>query len=203
MAVSIYQGGTFEPIDEGVYETEIISVKEKTEMNNFKHEEQIMLSISFRIAPGQGPMSDRTAVKSFSPALTPNSKLTSLCKAIWGREFTPVELASIKTSDDIVALLTGKKVQIVCMNKTSSKGRVYYDVTNFMKTKSTQLPPAQQAAITPAPTVPVQPQSEPLPWEQPAAVAPLSDTDINKINAELNADADPIMAATAQPKAAR
>ena len=192
MAVAIYQGGTFEPIDEGVYETEIISVKEKAEMNNFTHEEQINLSTSFRIAPGQGPMSDRVAVKSLSPALTPNSKLTSLCKAIWGREFTPVELASIKTSDDIAALLVGKKVQIIVKNKTSAKGRVYYDVADYMKTRATQLPPAQAAAVAP--------RSEPLPWENGPQTTPttaLSDADINQINAELNAD--PIMAATAKP----
>jgi hypothetical protein len=182
MPVKITGGQQYEMIPEGVYRTVVSKIEEKTQFNRFNNAEEEGFLIEWTILEGE--YKDRKGFRFFTPFLTPNSKLTALCKAILGREFTAEELAAIQGIDDLVNMLLNRKVMITIKNRTSAQGRQYYSVNDFIRDSSTIAAPVPRPAA--------QPQ-----YVAPAPVAPAVETD--PIMVATTPVAQPIEAAPAAP----
>lgn len=203
MAIKIVttQDYDYEPIDEGVYETMITELQERTQFNRFRNEEEIGIQVVFEIQT-VGEMNGRKAYRFFTPYLTPNSKLTALCKAVVGRGFTPEELAAIKDADDLAGWMLTKPLQVIIKNRTSAKGKQYYVVSDFVKSsnfdaqlgptkqegmKATEAKQEGQAHNAPASTIPA---------EKAAAIAETPNPAVETIPVAKKPEVDPIMEAT-------
>lgn len=134
MAIKITTGSdSFEPIDEGVWEADLVHMEEKREMNNYTNQEKDVIRCSFKIT--EGDMRGRIAFISVTPNISVKSKLFAICKAIMKREFTPEELAGI-ANDGIPLLetfLVEGMLKILVKHKVSARGNTYYIVSDFLK----------------------------------------------------------------------
>jgi hypothetical protein len=172
MAISIVKSsgeGKFEQIEEGVWESVIVSIEERKEFNNFKQAELDVLRISYEIT--EGAEKGKTAVQSYNPNISPKSNLQVLCRAVLGRDFTPEELAAINTSDDVADYIVGRPVQILVKKKISKKGNPYYFLTDYVKSKYFREGEGK----------PVEPVAQPS-----AATEEVSEEEINKIAEDID-----------------
>ena len=122
----------FKLIDEGVYDSDITKVEERTQFNKFSNTEETGIQIEFTII-SEGAMKGNKAYNFFNPFLTANSNLTKCTKAVMGRDFTPEELASIKELSDLARFLLKKPCQIIVKNRTSARGNKYYTISDYVK----------------------------------------------------------------------
>lgn len=135
MSIKITTGSdSFEPIDEGVWESDLVHMEERNELNNYTNQSRDVIRCSFKITEGE--MKGRIAFLSVTPNISVKSKLFAICKAIMGREFTPEELAGI--AEEGLPLLesfigvTGC-LKILVKHKVSARGNTYYIVSDFLK----------------------------------------------------------------------
>lgn len=125
----------YEPIDDGFYEAVVTELAETRKFNQFKNEEQDVLQIKFTLL--DEPYKDKVVAQTFTPALTKSSNLMALCRALYGRELTVEEMATVETSEDIANLVINKPVICIIKNKPGKKDptRMFYSITDFMKSK--------------------------------------------------------------------
>lgn len=134
--MQISKGAEFEPIDEGVYEAHITKIEDHIWLNRFEGPENVEgLRLTFTIA--EEPYKDRHVLLNVTPSITPKSKLKKVSQAVVGREFTPEELAGITDTADLYDYLGGKPLKIIIKNKADKNGKIWYNVTDFVKSKNT------------------------------------------------------------------
>lgn len=134
MSLEIRKNDAFEPLEEGIYETDITAMREDTRHNTFTNTEDIGILVEFTLLD-EGPMQGKTAFRFMNPTLSTKSTLTKLALAVMGREFTIEERASIQTLEDLQLFLVNKPVVIIIKNRASKNGKVYYNVTDFVRSK--------------------------------------------------------------------
>lgn len=172
MALKIVTSQDFEsePIDEGVYETDISKLEERKQFNRFNNAEEVGISVEFNIVT-EGPMKGKKAYRFFTPYITANSKLKVLCVAVLGREFDGEELALIESTADLAKHIGGKPVQVIVKQRTSQKGRVYYNLTDFLKSSRFGKEPADCEVVELSADIVEQVQAQrPAPEEPPHPV---------------------------------
>lgn len=128
---------SYEPIDEGVWEADITRLFEWKEFNRFDNKEKEGLKFEFTIAEGR--QKGERAYRFINPFLTPKSILWSLWRAAKGGEDpTAEDLGGIHDISDLIANLGGRPVKLIVKNRRSSKGNIYYNITEFMKSSRLQ-----------------------------------------------------------------
>src|SRR3990167_4802576 len=151
MPIKITTGEDIEPIAEGVYDALVGNMSESERRAYQSSEMEPCIQIEFDIVtPGEAL--GRRAFHKFSPFLTPKSKLTKLCEAALGRAIKPEEMAEIKEAPgDIAKLIGGKTVTIIMKNKKSAQGKTYYNITDFLTSKTTpaKQPEKQEETVDP------------------------------------------------------
>lgn len=149
----------FPLIDEGVYNSTIVKMEEKERNNPFKNNEtQIGIQIEFVVQ--DDPYRGQHFWKWFNPILAEGKSgkeayLRVLCKAVMGRYFTPEELATLNTMEDVAKYILNKNVCLIVKHKASSKtGKEYANVTDFMKSNLSVTNQPPQPPTKPNPIVP-------------------------------------------------
>lgn len=132
-----------DPIPEGVYESVISEMAEATVDNRRwktkpeDPDEKQVISMSFEILEGES--AGRRMRKNFTPTITYSgtkpSNLAVMCESLMGRKFTPEELASIGTIEDLQKMLLNKPVQIIIKHSTSQNGNLSWNIISYMKSK--------------------------------------------------------------------
>jgi hypothetical protein len=123
----------FEPIEEGVWDADLIHMEERKELNNYTQVMRDVIRCEFVIVEGE--MKGRKALISVTPNISSKSKLFAICRGTMKREFTPEELAEIGNGGLPVLekYLGGKPVRLVIKHKVSARGNTYYVLSDYMK----------------------------------------------------------------------
>lgn len=136
MKIVTSQNQSYDPIAEGVWEADITRIFEHKEFNRFDNKEKEGIKFEFTITEGE--QRERKAYRFVSPFLTPRSTLWAIWKAIKGEDPTAEDLAAVQDISDIIGFMGAKPIKIIVKNKKSTKGNVYYTVTDFMKSSRLQ-----------------------------------------------------------------
>lgn len=136
MKIVTSQNQSYEPIAEGVWEADITRMFEHKEFNRFDNKEKEGIKFEFTIT--EGSEKGRRAYRFVSPFLTPKSILWSVWRAVKGEDPSAEDLAAIGDISDLIEFMGAKPVKIIVKNKKSTKGNVYYTVTDFMRSSRQQ-----------------------------------------------------------------
>lgn len=120
-------------LPEDAYECKITAIEEFKKSNNISHKEDLGGMFYFEVIAG--PAKGRIFKSFFTAKLTKRSKLTILCRAIWGDEFTPEEMAQISVMADFRRFLLNKPLKVILLIKRSYSDSFYYDVAFFLKSE--------------------------------------------------------------------
>jgi len=118
------------PITEGLYEVFVSEIKESTITSRFGTNE----GLSFFFIIRDGEFKGRRLYTFVNPKLTPKAKLTTVCKAIIGREFTAEELAVINETKDLSDVVLGRPLRVYTVNNRDESGSLKYRIQAYFKT---------------------------------------------------------------------
>lgn len=121
-------------VPEDAYECRIISIIEQIKTNNISRKQEMGAIFTFEIIDGL--YTGKTFTQFFTNKLTKRSKLTNLCRGIWGDEFSPEENTQLETMLDLPRFLINKPVKVVLLTRHSYfTDTVWYDVAFFLKSE--------------------------------------------------------------------
>lgn len=119
-------------LPEDAYECKINLIEELVRANSLSKKEEAGAMFHFEII--EGPFKGKLFKQFFTAKLTKRSKLTVLCRAVWGDEFTPEEMAQLQVMSDLNKFLLEKPVKVVLLIRHSFlTDTIWYDVAFFLK----------------------------------------------------------------------
>lgn len=119
-------------LPEDAYECVITEIENMIRNNKFNKSRDKGANFYFEIV--EGPYKGKTFSKFFTNKLTKRSSLTVVCRAVWGDEFEPEEMAQINTMWDFKRFLIGKPLKVILLLRHSALTDTYwYDVAFFLK----------------------------------------------------------------------
>lgn len=119
-------------VPEDAYECKLIKIEENTRQNKLSHKQEMGAQFTFEII--DGPYKGKIFSNFFTNKLTKRSKLSILCRAIWGGEFEPEEMAQINLMNDLQRFLLNKPLQVILLIRHSFlTDSIWYDVAFFCK----------------------------------------------------------------------
>jgi len=121
-------------IPEGVYECILTNITEIAKMNKLRRTTDHGAMFTFEII--EGPYKGKIFVNFFTNKLTKRSKLTVLCRAIWGDDFQPEEIVELKMVNDLKRFLLNKPFRaVLLLRHTLLTDSFWYDVAYFIKSE--------------------------------------------------------------------
>ncbi len=121
-------------IPEDAYECKVLSIEEVTQHNKLHKRQEYGGLFTFEIF--HGPYKGKQFQQFFTNKVTPRSKLTVLCRAIWGQEFEPEEMAQLEFVNDLRRFLLGKPLKVILLiRKSYLTDTIWYDVAFFCKSE--------------------------------------------------------------------
>lgn len=119
-------------VPEDAYECIVTEIVENTRQNKLSKRQEMGAFFTFQIT--DGPYKGKTFTNFFTNKLTKRSKLTVLCRAIWGDEFQPEEMAQLQVMNDLQRFLLNKPLKAVLLLRHSFlTDSLWYDVAFFLK----------------------------------------------------------------------
>lgn len=121
-------------LPEDAYECQITDIKEEKTINKFNKKQQLGGMFTFEII--DGPHKGKQFTQFFTNKMTKRSKLTILCRAIWGQEFEPEETGQLQKLKDLKRFLLNKPLKVVLLIRHSVlSDSIWYDVAFFLKSE--------------------------------------------------------------------
>lgn len=119
-------------LPEDAYECIITDIEAMIRNNKFNKSRDKGANFYFEIV--EGPYRGKTFSKFFTNKLTKRSQLTVVCRAIWGDEFEPEEMAQLNTMLDFKRFLLNKPLKVIMLLRYSALTDTHwYDVAFFLK----------------------------------------------------------------------